>query len=136
MKIFISHAHEDVEVARRIAEGLRSTGLDVWLAESEIMPGENYAERISQALGDAQGMVVVLTPHALRSPWVRQDIEYALGNQRYSGRVVPVVAAPEGDVPPNEIPWILRQLQMVILTGPEPEAERISQIAAVFRKAS
>jgi len=136
MKVFISHANEDMAIARRIADGLKKMGLEAWLAESEILPGENFAAMISDALDDSQAMVVIITPNALRSPWVRQEIEYALGKQSYSGRVVPVVAGPAGEMPSDRIPWILRRLQMIVLPDAEPQDEGIRQIAAALRKAS
>lgn len=136
MKVFISHAHEDEALVRRIAEGLQRSGLDVWLDELNVMPGDNFAERISRALDESQAMVVVITANALRSPWVRREIEYALGRESYSGRVVPVIAAPQSEVPEEKIPWILRRFQFVVLHDPGQEDEGIRQIAAALRKAS
>ncbi len=138
MKVFISHAHEeeDQAVVRRIAEGLRSAGLDVWYDEWEIWPGENFAGKISHALDESQAMVVVITPNSLRSPWVRREIEYALGRESYSGRLVPVIAGRREDIPDDQIPWILKRLRMVVLADAEREAEGIQEIAAALSKAS
>ena len=138
MKVFISHAHDerDQAIVRRIAEGLRGQGLEVWYDEWEIWPGENFAEKISQALEESQAMVVVLTPNALRSPWVRREVEYALGSESYSGRLIPVIAGRKEDIPEDQIPWILKRLQMVVLPDAEREPEGIQQIAAALSRAS
>jgi hypothetical protein len=136
MKVFISHAHEDQSLVRRIAQGLQKNGLDVWLDETEIMPGENWAQRISEALEESQAMVVVITPNTLRSPWVHREIEYALGKKSYRRRVVPVIVGPEDDIPADAIPWILRRLKMVMMPAAEREDEGIREIAAVLRAAS
>jgi len=136
MKVFISYAREDAAVARRIAEGLRSAGLEVWYDESEIMPGENFAEKISQALEESQAMVVVITRNALRSSWVRREIQYALGRESYSGRLVPVIADRMEEIPENQIPWILKRLKMIVLPEAGREAHGIQEIAAALDKAS
>jgi hypothetical protein len=136
MKVFISHSYEDQSLVRRIAEGLRKNGLEVWLGETDLMPGENWAQKVSKALDDSQAMVVVITPNAMRSPWVHQEIAYALGQKRYRGRVVPVIVGPEDDIPADAIPWILRHLKMVVLPGAAQEDEGIRQIAAALRAAS
>jgi hypothetical protein len=39
-------------------------------------------------------MVVLLTPGALASGWLRQDIEFALGSKKYEGRVFSVFVGP------------------------------------------
>ena len=37
-------------------------------------------------------MTVLLTPAAVSSPYVKREIEYALGAKNYSNRLFPVVA--------------------------------------------
>ena len=39
MKVFISYAHADQDVARRVTQSLRKNGLSVWSSEDEIVPG-------------------------------------------------------------------------------------------------
>ena len=136
MKVFISHSQEDAAVAPRIAEGLRNWGLEGWVAEMEIMPGDNFALKIAQALDDSQAMIVVITSNTMRSSQVAWEVGYALGHQNYSGRLIPVVAGSEGDVDLSEVPGILRQLHPVMLTIGAAEDEGIRQIAAALRKAS
>jgi hypothetical protein len=79
---------------------------------------------------------VLLTPEALRSSWVRRDIEYALSEKRYDKRLIPVLVLPSsGEVSQEEIPWILSRLKMVKL--PEDDQENsIKQIAQVLRDAA
>jgi TIR domain len=81
MKVFISHAHTDEPLVKKVAVGLKEAGLEVWDDTREIMPGDNWADKVAQALRESETMVVLLTPDALRSSWVRRDVEYALGEQ-------------------------------------------------------
>ena len=43
--VFLSYAHEDADVARRIAEALRGEGIEVWFDESALGGGEAWDAR-------------------------------------------------------------------------------------------
>jgi len=90
MKIFISHSHKDDVLARKIADSLKTAGFNVWDDTDEIMPGDNWAAKIAEGLRESEAMVVLLTPAALESTWVRREIEYALGEAGYNKRLIPV----------------------------------------------
>jgi hypothetical protein len=119
MQVFLSYSESDKSLARRVADGLeragRDGGLKVWFAEREILPGQNWAEKIARALKDSEAMVVLLTPDALSSTQVRREIEYALGEETYSHRVIPVIVGPPEQLPSKDIPWILKTFQQVSL---------------------
>jgi len=132
MKVFISHSNQDNLLARKIARVLQKEGLEVW-DEQNILPGDNWAGKVAEALDESQAMVVLLTPDALASEWVRREIEYALGKENYTKRVVPVVV---GQLSEESLPWILRRLNMIRLAEPAREDEDIQRIADVLSKAS
>jgi predicted nucleotide-binding protein len=72
MKVFISYAHNDMPLAKRVTNALEQSGLDVWDAEREILPGDNWAKKIAKALEESDAMVVLLTPDALSSKTVHR----------------------------------------------------------------
>jgi hypothetical protein len=109
MKVFLSFARKDISIARSLAEQLSKAGLEVWNAEDEIGPGENWAKKIGKALDESQLMVVLLTPKAMESEWLRQEIEFALGSRKYEGRVFTVFAGPVLEAG-KDVPWILLKL--------------------------
>jgi hypothetical protein len=127
MKVFISYASSDEPLARKVGDALRASGLEVWDG-SLVMPGENWAARVGEALQEAEAMVVLLTPEALRSKQVSYEIAYALGKQEYSGRLIPVLASPD-QLNQEEIPWILKKLPMIRLPEYEREEEGLNAIA-------
>lgn len=110
MKVFLSYVNSDREKAHRLAQQLERHGLSIWLADQELMPGENWALRIGEALDKADALVVLITPESMRSDEVRREIDYALASDRFAGRVFPVVAGKTDD-----IPWILRHLKLLDL---------------------
>lgn len=126
MKVFISHADADETFVKKLATGLEEAGFEAWDASREILPGDNWADKTARALQESEAMVVLLSPDALRSSWVRREIDYALGEQRYSNRLIPVLPK---ELNEEEVPWILRHLRMVQLGEDVKEEEGIHQIA-------
>lgn len=133
MKVFISHSHKDEALAKKVASILQDCGLDAW-DDSEILPGENWAEKTAQALNESEAMIVLLTPEALESPWVQREIEYALTKESYSHRLFPVVVGTSEEVPRESIPWILRSLKVINLTEQSEIEEGIKEISQALKQ--
>jgi hypothetical protein len=136
MQVFISHSSNDKDLVRRIADVLKESGMDVWDDTREILPGDNWAEKIAKALEESQAMVVLLTPDTLNSKWMSWDIQYALGQMAYNKRIIPVLIGDPEDVPKQDIPWILRHLKMVYLPEQGKNKASIKQIAEAIKEAA
>src|SRR5687768_5204630 len=94
MKIFLSHARKDNELARELGNRLAKEGFDVWSAEEKIAPGDNWAKKVGKALDDCDLMVILLTPKAMGSDSLRQDIDFAVMSKQYASRVFTVLVGP------------------------------------------
>jgi hypothetical protein len=135
--VFLSYAESDESLAEQIADGLEGLGMNVWYDRREILPGENWADKTAKALRDSNAMVVLLTPAALRSKNVRRDIEYALGEETYRHRLIPVIVGPpEQLIRKKEFPWILRSFQAVSLPNRGRRETGIKQIAEALLDAA
>lgn len=107
-QVFISHATEDAQFAYRLADDLRRLGIQAWIAPDSIRPGEGWVEAIERGLAESSHMVVVMTPAALESEWVRKETDVAIAQERKGRiRVIPL------DVEPCEVPLLLSSYQMV-----------------------
>ncbi len=74
--VFISHASPDTIFANRLADDLRNLGADVWLDATHMGPG-NFVTRINQAL-QRDALILVLSPDAIASQWVQQEMSAAI----------------------------------------------------------
>jgi len=102
-RVFISHSHEDNDVTQSFVIDLQSTGVKVWVDQVDLRDSD-FLKRINEALLQCEWCVPILTPHALRSPYVEMEVNTAINLVR-QGRmraVIPVTLRPfnEGDLPP------------------------------------
>ena len=136
MKVFISHSDHDEALASEIVSSLEAAGLEVWYDRREIIPGDNWADRIARALGEANAMVVLVTPSALESNQMQRDIDYALTQKRFKGRLIPVLAGDSRQFQGWSIPWIFEHLPIISLKGNGTSKEELNQIANVLKNAA
>lgn len=109
-EIFLSHASADAARAVEIAEVLRGHGIPAWYAPHQILGARQWQDEIGFALRRCDWFVLLLSPAAVESMWVRRELQYALEQKRYDGRITPVVLAPcEFD----RLSWVLSLSQMV-----------------------
>ena len=105
-RVFLSYADSDRPLAKTLAKDLHAAGFAVW-SDHEVLPGDNWARKVADALEESEAMVVIVSPAAAKSKWVRREVEFALGSPRYAGRLIPVVAKPTREM------WILSKLHPV-----------------------
>jgi formylglycine-generating enzyme required for sulfatase activity len=107
-QVFISHANEDADFAHRLAADLKRLGVRVWIAPESIRPGEEWVDAIERGLGESSHILIVLTPAALVSPWVRKETNVAIALERQGNiHVIPL------DVEACKVPLLLSSYQMI-----------------------
>ena len=87
--IFLSYSREDTPTMQRVRDDLRAQGLEVWT--DEIMaPGDpSWQDTIEAAIDEAGCLVVILSPNAKKSRWVREEMRYA---EAQDVRIFPLLA--------------------------------------------
>lgn len=136
MKVFISHATEDAELAKKVATAVREAGLDVFDFYTEVLPGDNLYAKLSTALEEADAMIVLLTPRSVHAPNVKLELGYALGNLGFRDRVFPVIAAPAEQLSVDDIPWVLRGFHPLHLGASSPGEDALRQITDLLAAAA
>lgn len=93
---FVSYARPDEAVARELVTFLEGKGADVWFDLNAIKLGTPLDESLRSAVADARFLLLVATPAADHSSYVRLEIETAIQRGLH---IVPI--APEGRLPPG-----------------------------------
>jgi CheY-like chemotaxis protein len=100
LRVFISHSAHDKDLANRLANDLRTSGVDVWYDSDEINVGDSILEKIEQG-AKSDFMVIILSPDALASWMVKQELVMFLNEERRRGHslILPALYK-ECDIPP------------------------------------
>jgi hypothetical protein len=90
-RVFISYATENRGFVDPLVERLRDHYITTWYAPRH-MPGGYFAENIRQALDKCDWFIVVLSPAALESEWVKTEVNLAMATPRFYNQVIPILA--------------------------------------------
>ncbi|MBU1707923.1 toll/interleukin-1 receptor domain-containing protein [bacterium] len=92
--VFISHSHADKErFVVNFATKLREKGVDAWVDQWEIKPGDSLVDKIfNEGLSKAQAIIVVVSENSVKSPWVKDELDAATV-KRIEGksRLIPLI---------------------------------------------
>ena len=119
--IFISYAREDKERAQDLAEVFAQQNWTVWW-DKVIPPGKKYSDVIADQLASAKAVVVLWSPSAVASDWVKDEAQE--GARR--NRLIPAM------IEQTTIPYGYRQLQTADLSrwdglASHPEMQAVLQ---------
>jgi hypothetical protein len=110
---FLSHSSKDRKFTAKLAAVLREHGVNVWYSEHAIRGAQQWHDEIGAALERCDWMIVVMSPAAVKSKWVKRELLFALDDPRYQDRVVPALAKA---CDTKKLSWVLAQLQMISFT--------------------
>lgn len=129
-KVFISHASEDKDrFVIEFSKLLRQHGVDAWLDNWEMLPGDSLVDKIfEEGIKEASAVIVVLSKFSVEKPWVREELNAAWVKRINSGsKLIPVV------IDDCEIPEALTStlwIRIADLSAYEENLERI--LASIF----
>lgn len=109
-ELFLSHASQDQRFASRLAKTLERHGILVWYSKTSLIGSQRWQDEIGEALQRCDWFLVVLSPNALESMWVRRETQYALRQRRLDKRIVPALYRP-CDL--EKLSWVLPDFQIV-----------------------
>lgn len=97
--IFISYSSHDRPFADRIAEDLQASGFSVFY-DRELLPGEDFMERLDDELRKASFVLVLLSPAYVSSKWATRELELVAVSEAEAGpRILPALIE-RVEVPP------------------------------------
>jgi predicted nucleotide-binding protein len=101
--LFVSYAREDADKVLPIVEAVRaeyrvrSLDVDVWVDMDNLSPGQRWDAVITTALRESIGLLVFVSPAAMKSDWVRSEIRAAAEN--LDRLIIPVILRHVPDLP-------------------------------------
>lgn len=131
--VFLSYARDDAAAARRIAEALRASGLEVWFDEHELRGGDAWDAKIRQQIDACALFVAVISRHTQERSkgYFRLEWKLAVDQTHLLAAGVPFIApvviddTPEGGalVPPE-----FMRVQWMRLPGALPTPQFVEQV--------
>ena len=106
-RTFISYSRVNKEFAVRLAKELRSDGYQIWLDQLDIPTGSRWDDEVEKALAGCEIFLLILTPAAIASENVKDEIGYAIDNHKH---ILPLL------LENCNIPFRLRRFQYVDFT--------------------
>ncbi len=141
--VFLSYAREDTDAAKRIAEALRSSGVEVWFDQSELRGGDAWDTKIrSQIKGCALFLPIISAQTQERGEgYFRLEWKLAVERSHLMAEGVPFfmpVAIDDTAESAGLVPEPFMRVQWVRLPGalPTPQfVEQVQRMLAAPRKA-
>lgn len=89
-RIFFSYSHKDAAIVTAIRDAYAALGVDVMLPEEQLRSGQVFAQAIRRLIDSADIFQLMWSKNAATSPWVLQELNYALSLNRGEGFIRPV----------------------------------------------
>lgn len=96
-KVFISHSSRDQGLVIALANLLVKFGVEVFVAEWYLTPGERLDKKVFEQIQESDCIVVLLTRNGIRSNWVQQEIGYSLQQNK------PIIPIVERGIDPKDL---------------------------------
>lgn len=75
---FISYSHADADFAKRLHSELQEYGIQCWLDDVEMLPGDDILEMVDWGIRKWDKVLLCCSRNSLSSPWVDREMEKAL----------------------------------------------------------
>jgi CHASE2 domain-containing sensor protein len=116
-QVFLAYADADRERQEQVRLSLMLAGFTVWSSLTDIQSGKDFQAEINRGIENADNLVILLSPRALRSLYCLREISYAF---ELNKRVIPLLIEPinlaslgQGETLPEDAAITLSRLQQL-----------------------
>jgi hypothetical protein len=103
--VFLIYAHSDTKAVRKLYQRLVGHGINAWLDEIKLLPGQNWKHEIHEAILRSDAVIVCLSKQFNKQGGYRhEEVKIALGKAR--------------SIPEGEVFFIPARLEKCDLPGP------------------
>ena len=127
--IFVSYRSLELEQALQIAEGLARNGFAVWMDRLDgILPGDNWRDKLQEAVNNSFAMVSIVSRNYLESEWCKREYQLA------DSLNIPIFPACIGKVETSKMPIEIDSIQYVdFMGGDDSFEERLAELVNGIR---
>ena len=131
--VFLSYAREDGASAQRIAEALRSHGIEVWFDRDELRGGDTWDQKIRRQIGDCALFLPIISAHTQERTkgYFRLEWKLAVEQTHLMAEGVPFLAPVVVDATSESgalVPPEFMRVQWTRLPGALPTPQFVEQI--------
>jgi len=79
LSVFLCHSSSDKKIVRKLYTRLCANGIDAWLDEKKLLPGQKWGVEIPKAVENSDVVIVCLSRNAInKSGYIQKEIQVAL----------------------------------------------------------
>ena len=112
-EVFLSYSSLDQEFANSTVEVLRRHGIPVWYSRTNIVGAQQWHDEIGSALQRCDWFALILSPNSVDSMWVKRELLFALDQNRFENRIIPLLFQPCDF---TRLSWTLSSFQLIDFT--------------------
>jgi len=120
-KVFLSHSAADRSFVIRLTQVLKRHRVKYWYSARHIKGAQEWHDAIGRGLDECNWFLLVLTPAAVRSLWVKRELAFALRQRRYNEHIIPVLLR---NCEFQYLSWTLDEFEFIDFTSDFPSACR------------
>lgn len=107
-KLFVSYARADKIFIDDVVDRLRAAGVEPWMDVLEIAAGEEFPNRLADAINRCDAVLAAVSKDALQSPYFMKEVLYAINRRK------PIIAIELGAAElPDQVQLMLADAQRV-----------------------
>jgi len=131
--VFLSYAREDTAAAQRIAEALRSQGVEVWFDQNELRGGDAWDAKIRKQIDGCALFIPIISRHTQERDkgYFRLEWKLAVEQTHLMAEGVPFLAPVVVDNTPDAgavVPAEFMRVQWMRLPGALPTPQFVEQV--------
>src|SRR4030095_7265851 len=106
LRVFLCHASGDKPQVRALYKRLVAEGVDAWLDQEKLLPGQNWAGEIPRAVRESDVVVICLSNKSItKEGYIQKEIKFALdvAEEKPEGSIFLIPARLEECVVPDQM---------------------------------
>jgi hypothetical protein len=102
---FISYSSKDQAFAERLYNDLQGNNVRCWYAPEDLKIGDKFRVRIDESIRFYDKLLLILSEHSVRSPWVETELETAFSKEHKTGKLALFPVKLDNTVEETEQDW-------------------------------